>query len=534
MQSKLILLAGASLSLSLCGPVLSSSAFAQSFVSSQAPSSSMKSLAERVLETNPEIMAQREQVRVAKARMQAAEAGYLPVIEANGLVQKRQIDIKKGGPGDSRFVAAQGSVEARVRVYDGDRTYNAVQVAKAELASAQAALEAVTTEVLLELLTTAADVHSERRIGQYSQQQSDAIEEQLRATSRRLEFGESTRTDESLAKARLATSQAGILSATESLNVSGNRFRAVSGQSATVVPPLPALVALPGSLMQAQALATNTSARIRVAEANADASTIGVNFAKGALFPQLDAVGGYEYLTGGVANLFTGKLPNDRSALYAGIELNAPIFQPRAFAEIRRARAVRDQRFAQTEFAVRTVSQEVATAWTQWQSSKSIIRVTEAAVAAISEAAEGIKKESIGGNRTLAEVLDAQNELLAARISLERATRNEFVARASVLAATGILDINAIVGKNDARHADKVVKPEISTLGVRPAPEVLQPKAALPIAATELQPQRLPLGLTTEAAQGSEAADEKTGSDVRTNPNRPSPSVLGTRAKPTR
>ncbi len=534
MQSKFMLLAGASLSLLLCGTVLSPPAFGQAFVSSQAPSSSMKLLAEQVLETNPEIMAQREQVRIAKARMQAAEAGYLPVIEARGLVQKRQIDIKDGGQGDSRFVAAQGSVEARVRVYDGDRTYNAVQVAKAELASAQAALDAVITDVLLELLTSAADVHSERRIGQYSILQSDAIGEQLRATARRLEFGESTRTDENLAKARLATSQAGILSATESLNISGNRFRAVSGQSATVVPPLPALTALPNSLTQAQTLAANTSARIRVAEANADASIIGVNFAKGALFPQLDAVGGYEYLTGGVANLFTGKLPNDRSALYAGIELNAPIFQPRALAEIRRAKAARDQRFAQTEFAVRTVNQEVATAWTQWQSAKSIIKVTEAAVAAISEAAEGIRKESIGGNRTLAEVLDAQNELLAAQISLERATRNEFVARANVLAATGVLDINAIVGKNDARHAETIVKPEISSLGARPAPQVVQPEAALPIAATDLQPQTLPLGLTTGAAQGSEAAAEILGTDIRPNSSRPDPSLLGTKAKPAR
>ena len=74
-------------------------------------------------------------------------------------------------------------------------------MSKAEVASAEAALQGLISDVLLDLLTSAADVHSERKIRQFSQQQSDAINEQLRATSRRLEFGEATKTDESLAKA---------------------------------------------------------------------------------------------------------------------------------------------------------------------------------------------------------------------------------------------------------------------------------------------------------------------------------------------
>jgi outer membrane protein len=491
-------------------------ASAQSIIRSNVSSSTMDALARVVIETNPEIAAQRQQVRIAKARMQAAEAGYLPSIEANGLVQKRQIDVKNGESGDARFVAGQASVEARVRVYDGDRTYNAVQVAKAELESAEAALQAVTSDVLLELLTAAADVHTYRQIKQFSEAQSDAIAEQLRATSRRMEFGESTRTDENLAKARLATSRAGILAATEELNVSGNRFRAVSGQSATVVPPLPALAALPGSLTQAQTVAFDASPRIRVARLNADASKKGIRFAKGALFPQLDAVGGYEFLTGGVANLFTGKLPDDRSALFSGIELRVPIFQPRDFAEIRRAHAVRDQRLAQTQFAERTASEEVATSWTRWQSAKSTIEAAQAAVDAIAEAAEGIKKESVGGNRTLAEVLDAQNELLAARITLERAIRNEFVSRAGVLAATGNLSVDTVLASSARYKADTPDRPALSALGA----VVARPDAVSVQPTTTARPYMASLEATASTAA-------LPGQDNP--PNRPEVSRLGSK-----
>lgn len=526
MQRTLRILGGFALALGVCATAQAQveSASAQRYVVNGAPASTMDALARIVAETNPEIVAQRQQVRIALARMQAAEAGFLPTVQGSGLVQQRTIDVKDGGNGDSQFIAAQASVEARVRVYDGDRTYNAVQVAKAEVAAAEAGLQGLISDVLLDLLTSAADVHSERRIRQYSVQQSDAINEQLRATSRRLEFGEATKTDQNLAKARLASSQAGILNATESLNVSGNRFKAVSGQSATVLPPLPTLASLPTSLTQAQMMADGSSPRIKIAMLNAEAGKKGVDFAKGALFPQLDAVGGYEFLTGGVTNLFTGKLPDDRSALFAGIELNVPIFQPREFAEMRRARAVRDQRLAQTDFAARTVDQEVSTAWTQWQSAKSIIVASESAVAAIAEAADGIRKESIGGNRTLVEVLDAQNELLAARISLERAIRNEFVARASVLATTGKLSVESVLPGRAANGSGAATKPELSALGVRPVQ--VQEIAST---ATPGRQAISPLGDNGIDNLGASGSVNIASQAPPINPNRPQPSALGSK-----
>ena len=441
------------------------SALAQPDLVRHAPSSTMSALALDVVENNPEIMAQRHQVRIAKARLQSAIAGFLPTIEANGLVQKRVVDVKNGGPGDANFVAGQASIEARLRVYDGDRTANAVRVAQAELASAEAVLEAIISDILLELLTSAADVQLDRKIREYTEMQSEAIGEQLRSTSRRIEFGESTKTDENLARARLATSEAGVLAANEQLNVNGYRFRTVSGLSATVVPPLPALAPAPESLTKAQNLATDASPRLRAAQFNEEASRNGVKFSSGALLPQLDAVGGYEFLTGGVANLFTGKLPDDRSALFGGIELRVPVFQPRDHVEIRRAVAFRDMRVSQQEMAAKLVAEEVASSWTRWQSAKSTIVLAEAAVAAIQQAVEGIKKESIGGSRTLTDVLNAENELLSARITLERAFRNEFVARASVHASTGKLSADTVLAASANAAMSEVDRPALSALG---------------------------------------------------------------------
>lgn len=402
---------------------------------------SMQELVRSVIEENPQIAAQRNAVRVIEARLAAAKGNYLPTLEANGLVQRRQLDVKKGGPGDTTFTAGQASVDVRWRMFDGFRTENGVDVAQAELDSGRAVLDGTISEVLYALLTATANIHRDRKVEQYARQQNDAIGEQLKATTRRLEFGDATRTDENQAQARLALSEAGVLAAQEELLVSSAEFEEVSKRPAGDVPQLPRLPNLPASVEEARQAALTDSPRIRAAKANAEAAREGVNFARGALAPTVDAVAGYEYLTGGVANLFTGELPQDRSALYGGLEVRVPIFQGgKEYAEVRRAKAVKDQRAAQIEQETRRVDQEVVSGWARWKSALATIDAAQKAVAANEKAAEGVRKESIGGNRTLLDVLDAQNELLAARVTYERAVRNEFVARAALLATLGRLN----------------------------------------------------------------------------------------------
>jgi outer membrane protein len=405
----------------------------------RADDTTMPGLAAIVVDTNPQIDAQRAAVRALEARISAARGGYLPSVEANALSQKRHLNLI-GNTGDSTFVAAQASVEARLRLFDGFRTSNAVDISTAELSSGRAILDGTISDVLLDLLRSASDVHRDRLVRGFAQQQYDSIAEQLRGTSRRLSFGEATKTDESQATARLATSSTGILSATESLEQSAAEFEAVSGRPADAVPPLPELAMLPVSLEDATTIAQAESPRLLAAKATAAAAQKGVAYARGALAPTVDVVGGYDYITGGIANLFTGRLPEDRSALYAGVELRVPIFQGgRDYAEVRRAKALSDQRMSQVDQAAREVVQEVTVAWSRWKSATAIIDAARTAVSANERAADGVRKESIGGARTLLDVLDAQNELLAARVALERALRNEFVARATVLATVGRL-----------------------------------------------------------------------------------------------
>ncbi|EQB05452.1 hypothetical protein L288_12465 [Sphingobium quisquiliarum P25] len=408
---------------------------------------SLHELAAQVLADNPEIASQREVINGLAARVSEARGGYLPQIEANGVIERRRLIVEDGKKdnSDATFTAKQADIEARVTVFDGFVTNNAIKTRIAELQAGRASFDAAAAQVLLDLISAYADVRRDWRIQEYAQQQYEAIADQQNATNRRLQFGEATKTDSAQAEARLASSKTNILTANQDLAVSRSSFLAVAGRSADNLPPPAPFDGLPASLDEARQIALVNNPQLLSAAKNVEAARRAKAAAKGALAPSIQIVTGAQYLSGGVTNVFTGKLPDDRSAMYGGVQIRVPIFQQgREYAEIRRSRALENQRRFEEDQAERDVTRNVETAWSQWQSAVSVIEAAKVAVAANERAAEGVRKESLSGNRTLLDVLDAQTELLNSRATLERAIRNEYVGRAAVLAAIGRLTLAAI------------------------------------------------------------------------------------------
>ena len=89
--------------------------------------------------------------------------------------------------------------------------------------------------------------------------------------------------------------------------------------------------------------------------------------------------------------------------------------------------------------AERQVEAQVNAAWQNLVAARVIIISAEASVEANQLALEGVRRESMVGTRTTLDVLDAEQELLNAQVSLVEARRNEQTAAFSLLAAAGLL-----------------------------------------------------------------------------------------------
>ena len=115
-----------------------------------------------------------------------------------------------------------------------------------------------------------------------------------------------------------------------------------------------------------------------------------------------------------------------------------PIFQG-GFPAARRRQAQANAAAAmETEIAVeRDVIAQTRAAFSSWVAANELIASTQLAVDAAGLSLEGVRAENSVGNRTILNILDAEQELLQARVRLVTARRNAYVAGFSLLAAMG-------------------------------------------------------------------------------------------------
>ncbi len=92
---------------------------------------------------------------------------------------------------------------------------------------------------------------------------------------------------------------------------------------------------------------------------------------------------------------------------------------------------------ARSRRGARPGARQATQTWGQLEAAKAQINATQAQVAATEIALNGVREEARVGQRTTLDVLNAQQDLVNARVSLVTAQRDRVVASYTVLAATG-------------------------------------------------------------------------------------------------
>ncbi len=130
--------------------------------------------------------------------------------------------------------------------------------------------------------------------------------------------------------------------------------------------------------------------------------------------------------------------PQVSTTAQVGLQLSLPLFQGGLpAAQRRQAQARQAAALEQAVAAERAVIAQVRSAWSSWQAATAVIASAQSAVDAAALGLEGVRAENSIGNRTILDTLNAEQELLNARVQLVTARRNAYVAGFSLLAAMG-------------------------------------------------------------------------------------------------
>lgn len=393
---------------------------------------------------NPTIVAERARQRAtAEARPQAL-AGVLPSVTASG-AYGRLNDTSAfngaafGGGGApltrrSDLAPLAGQIEAQQTLFSGLRNFNAIKAASARIRAGGARLAAVEQGVLLDAALAYFDVMRDETIFAANANQTSLLTRQYDEAKARLAVGELTRTDVSQSEARLARAQAASSASGAALAASRAAFTRIIGDAPGALEKSPAMPKIPASLQEALAAATALSPTVIGARENAEAARRGVAIAKGAFSPSISAYAGYSY-----AEEQSAFVVSSEQRTY-GIRAQIPLFTGGLnLSRVREARAGADAARASIDEAERRAAAETTAAFERISAAHATIAAARAQVEANRMALAGVRRESEVGARTTLDVLDAEQELLNAEVSLAGAERDERASIFALLAAIGAL-----------------------------------------------------------------------------------------------
>lgn len=399
--------------------------------------------------TNPSLDAARAQLRAQDESFIQARSQALPSLTGN--IQAGTSDNQRTGsdPQFGTLLASsidtdsiQYSLSATQNLFRGGRTGAAMDQAMANILSGRAQLSSAEQQVLVEAVTAYMDVRRDEAILAIRENNVNVLDRQLQASRDRFEVGEITRTDVSQAEARLAGARSEYAAAQAALTTSRAAYERIVGQYPGTLEPEPPLPALPADLEAAYEAAMDSNPDVIAAAFQEEAAGAAVRSARGALLPSVSisasASSGDSYPSGPFE--FEGSSSTTEQTSITG-RISIPLFSGNALSsQVRSARQNESAARLSLRDTERRAREAVSSAWSAYLASVSQTESTAEQVRANELAYEGVEAEAAVGLRTTLDVLNAEQELLNARLAQVQAQRNAYVAGFRVLQAVGAVN----------------------------------------------------------------------------------------------
>jgi outer membrane protein len=394
-------------------------------------------------QNNPSLNSQRALVRATDEGVPQALSGYRPKVSVNASIGQQYWDTTtRSATFAANYTQLSGNmtpnsygVTATQTLYNGFQTANRTRQAESQVQSARETLRVAEQQVLLNAVTAYMNLLRDTATLDLQRRNVEVLQEQLRQTRDRFNVGEVTRTDVAQSESRLASGRSQVLSAEATYKASVATYRQVIGvQPGKLAPGSPVDRFSPHDLAQSIGVGTATHPSVTSAQYGVDVALQAVKVAEGALYPTLSLQG--SVLQSNEASLLQLKSFN---ALVLG-QLTVPIYQGGAeYSLIRQAKETLGQRRLDLDTARDAVRQNVVQSWGLLEAAKANIEATQAQVQASEIALNGVREEARVGQRTTLDVLNAQQELVNARVALVSAQRDRVVDSYGLMAAVGRL-----------------------------------------------------------------------------------------------
>ncbi len=387
----------------------------------------------RAIETNPEVRASWHQFLESGHDTDSAFGGYLPSVDANA---RYGLEHRNYGPVDE-FDGYDGQISVTQMLYDGFQTSSSVDRLEEEQLVSYYQLLGAIEDTSLEALRAYLDVQRQRELLELAQNNLDAHQEVYDQVSQSAEAGVARAADLEQISGRLSLAESNLVVVASNLHDVKARYLRIIG----VTPPSDledvelGSELVPMSVTEALKIAYEGNPEFRAAHRDIEAAEANVEENRSGYHPRLDLVASYghrSYDTLGFDNSETdGRVGLELSMnLYRGGSDRAQVRS--AFERVNVAKDLRDK-------ACVDIRQELQIAYNNVGNLEGQIPILNNHRLSSARVRTAYKDQFDIGERTLLDVLDAENEYFDASRAYVNAIYDRKLAVARVQAGMGHL-----------------------------------------------------------------------------------------------
>ena len=418
--------------------------FIVTFLTESVLAETLKAALEKAYKNNPELNAERESINISEQELKVSKSSYLPSITLEGSQSEEDTSKLTNRNGSNASITdvnpSVQSITITQTLIDFGR---GAEYAKSKIGIdlAKAKLLKKEQEILYKAVDAYTGMISAKEKLEINESNVNLLDRQVETDKIRLERGKITLSDVAQSESSLAEAQAKFIQAENELLTSRLNYENVIGQLNNIESLDKNSIndlELPNQLIEAIDISKKNNPDLIIAKLEYEQSKKETISAKSDLAP--------------TAKLsFDRSKTEDLSSTYDEREkdvLKATVTWPfysggKNLANLNKSKSMELQKNLLFENSKKKNQTDVASAWSSYQSNKSLLNSVRAQVSAAEIANEGILAEyNSGSDRTTLEVIQSNSLLLNAQISLADSEKSYILSQFNLLKSIGLLNSN--------------------------------------------------------------------------------------------
>jgi len=392
---------------------------------------------------NPVLNAERENIQVSLEEVKISKSQFLPSVTLSGSKSQENTEKQTDSSGaNSAFTDVDPktqSIDIEQKLFQGFAGTASLEKSKIGLTLAQAKLLKTEQEILYQAIEAYTGlIFAEEKL-KINQDNVNLLERQVETDQARLERGQITLSDLSQSESSLAGAQAKFLQAQNETVTAKLNYEKIIGPIADINSldkKSDLNFALPVSLNEAIEISKKDNPNLIISRLEYEQSEKDMIIARSDLSPSASL----SFNSSKSDDVSSTIGERDKEILKATISW--PIFNGgKNYASLNKSKNLKNRKKLLLDNALKSNDTNVASAWSNFQVSKSLLNSVTSQVKAAEIANEGITVEYESGlGRSTLDVIQSNSILLNAKISLADSERNYLLSQFKLLQSVGYLN----------------------------------------------------------------------------------------------